>query len=153
MFQILIYLYSQYLPSLFLISFRNSKNIPYHYQNTTILLYHTRIKLTWATVIKFISSEGLYIRVREGTSFHSFSFIMEDLSGAVAATKSAVLGNDGPVYQSGTEPLSGETGKGTATEPYDAGNVETQLGAEPLSGETGKGTATEPYDAGNAPGE
>ena len=30
---------------------------------------------------------------------------------------------------------------------------ETQEGIEPVSGETGKGTSTEPYDQGNAAGE
>ena len=55
------------------------------------------------------------------------------------------------------EPLSGETGKGTATDPYDAGNAadntHPKSGTEPLSGQTGPGTATEPYDAGNTAGK
>ena len=33
------------------------------------------------------------------------------------------------------------------------GSSEPKAGEEPVSGETGTGTATEPYDAGNATGE
>ena len=33
------------------------------------------------------------------------------------------------------------------------GATTTQTGVEPVSGKTGAGTATEPYDAGNAEGE
>lgn len=33
------------------------------------------------------------------------------------------------------------------------GSVESQSGEEPLSGQTGAGTAAEPYDGGNATGE
>ncbi|KAL1798370.1 hypothetical protein ACET3X_002407 [Alternaria dauci] len=66
----------------------------------------------------------------------------------------------------GKEPISGEQGKGTATQPYDQGNLATPLatadkgtfldyknnetaGKEPVSGELGKGTVTEPFDQGN----
>ncbi|PZD39143.1 hypothetical protein A1F97_06153 [Pyrenophora tritici-repentis] len=66
----------------------------------------------------------------------------------------------------GKEPISGEQGLGTATQPFDQGNAATPLatadkgtfldytsnellGKEPLSGELGKGTVTEPFDQGN----
>jgi len=66
----------------------------------------------------------------------------------------------------GKEPISGETGQGTATQPYDQGNLATPLatadkgtfldysnnetgGKEPVSGALGKGTVTEPFDQGN----
>lgn len=67
----------------------------------------------------------------------------------------------------GKEPLSGEQGKGTVSEPFDQGNAATPLdttankstfldytdkissGTEPVSGEQGKGTVTEPFDQGN----
>ncbi|KAF2851759.1 hypothetical protein T440DRAFT_57520 [Plenodomus tracheiphilus IPT5] len=70
----------------------------------------------------------------------------------------------------GKEPISGEQGKGTATEPYDQGNLATPLatadnkstfldyknnetgGREPISGEQGKGTVSEPFDQGNDDG-
>ncbi|KAF1849330.1 uncharacterized protein K460DRAFT_305356 [Cucurbitaria berberidis CBS 394.84] len=68
----------------------------------------------------------------------------------------------------GKEPVSGQEGKGTATEPFDKGNAATPLdttadrktfldygnnetaGKEPISGEQGKGTATAPFDQGNS---
>ncbi|CAO2651973.1 Nn.00g002560.m01.CDS01 [Neocucurbitaria sp. VM-36] len=68
----------------------------------------------------------------------------------------------------GKEPISGEEGKGTATEPFDKGNAATPLdttadkktfldysnnetaGTEPVSGQQGKGTASEPFDQGNS---
>ncbi|CAE7033029.1 hypothetical protein PTNB73_04936 [Pyrenophora teres f. teres] len=66
----------------------------------------------------------------------------------------------------GKEPISGEQGMGTATQPFDQGNAATPLataekgtfldyasnetlGKEPLSGALGKGTVTEPFDQGN----
>jgi len=66
----------------------------------------------------------------------------------------------------GREPISGEQGLGTATQPFDQGNAATPLatddkdtfldstnnettGKEPVSGELGKGTITEPFDQGN----
>ncbi|KNG45694.1 hypothetical protein TW65_07439 [Stemphylium lycopersici] len=66
----------------------------------------------------------------------------------------------------GKEPISGETGQGTATQPYDQGNLATPLATadkgtfldysnnetavkEPASGVLGKGTVTEPFDQGN----
>jgi len=66
----------------------------------------------------------------------------------------------------GKEPISGEQGQGTVTQPYDQGNLATPLatadkgtfldysnnetaGKEPVSGELGKGTVTEPFDQGN----
>jgi hypothetical protein len=64
---------------------------------------------------------------------------------------------DSNAAQSGEEPVSGVQGKGTATDPYDAGNstdpAPALSGEEPPSGIQGKGTATEPYDGGNAPGK
>jgi len=88
----------------------------------------------------------------------------------VAATYVGLGGTE----QSGTEPVSGQTGSGTAGEPYDAGNkvddeelggaapqetsstpkesATSQSGTEPISGETGSGTASDPYDAGNSDG-
>ena len=84
----------------------------------------------------------------------------------VANAASSYLGY-GQNTQSGEEPVSGQTGEGTGTEPYDAGNnVDdatlggssaqqtsssslNQSGTEPISGMTGSGTADEPYDAGN----
>jgi len=57
--------------------------------------------------------------------------------------------------QSGEEPVSGVQGKGTATDPYDAGNstdpAPALSGEEPPSGFQGKGTSTDPFDGGNAP--
>ncbi|KAF2126775.1 hypothetical protein P153DRAFT_368823 [Dothidotthia symphoricarpi CBS 119687] len=80
----------------------------------------------------------------------------------------------------GMEPISGEQGKGTVTEPFDQGNAATPLekpsglgglgtsgtsgtsgtfldysnqvssGQEPISGLQGKGTAGEPFDQGNS---
>lgn len=84
--------------------------------------------------------------------------------------------------KSGEEPVSGETGQGTATKPFDAGNqdgmssshrgchiwefcwtrrlmlvVEQKGGpkdvAEPKSGVQGAGTKNEPFDQGNDGGE
>jgi hypothetical protein len=67
----------------------------------------------------------------------------------------------------GKEPISGEQGQGTVTQPYDQGNLATPLatadnkgtfldyknnetaGKEPVSGELCKGTVTEPFDQGN----
>ncbi|KAL2821535.1 hypothetical protein BJX63DRAFT_427530 [Aspergillus granulosus] len=65
----------------------------------------------------------------------------------------------------GEEPLSGVQGKGTAADPFDAGNRAEQPsttqsqkteqipmarhGEEPISGVQGRGTVTDPYDAGN----
>ena len=57
--------------------------------------------------------------------------------------------------ESGTEPPSAVTGKGTTDSPYDGGNLPettTQPGIEPPSGQKGAGTAGAPYDQGNAPG-
>ncbi|KAL2851515.1 hypothetical protein BJY01DRAFT_117093 [Aspergillus pseudoustus] len=65
----------------------------------------------------------------------------------------------------GEEPLSGVQGKGTATDPFDAGNraeqptttqsqkteqiVAARHGDEPISGVQGRGTVSDPYDGGN----
>ncbi|KAI4105039.1 MAG: hypothetical protein L6R37_002927 [Teloschistes peruensis] len=51
--------------------------------------------------------------------------------------------------QSGQEPISGQTGEGTASQPYDAGNIEGQSGA-PASGATSTNpTGTTQYDTGD----
>ncbi|EXJ94515.1 hypothetical protein A1O1_02911 [Capronia coronata CBS 617.96] len=70
---------------------------------------------------------------------------------SVAGIKDSAMGRSSA--QSGEEPPSGFQGGGTATDPYDQGNVErpAESGEEPPSGIQGKGTATDPYDAGNAP--
>jgi len=56
--------------------------------------------------------------------------------------------------ESGVEPPSGISGKGTVDEAYDQGNApdntRAQTDQEPLSGAQGKGTVAEPYDQGNA---
>lgn len=49
---------------------------------------------------------------------------MQALSNAASAVKTAVFGGDNT--QSGEEPVSGQTGKGTAEQPYDAGNQESE---------------------------
>ncbi|KAL8701110.1 MAG: hypothetical protein Q9224_000645 [Gallowayella concinna] len=54
--------------------------------------------------------------------------------------------------QSGQEPLSGQTGQGTANEPYDAGNLAGQSGApasDPYATRTHDQTNTTGYGAGN----
>lgn len=51
-------------------------------------------------------------------------------TGAASVAKEAVFGKDEAAEQaekSGTEPISGETGSGTAAEPYDKGNLATPL--------------------------
>jgi len=56
--------------------------------------------------------------------------------------------------ESGSEPPTAITGKGTAGSPYDGGNLPettTQPGVEPPSGREGAGTVEDPYDQGNAP--
>ncbi|KAL9584898.1 MAG: hypothetical protein Q9203_004482 [Teloschistes exilis] len=51
--------------------------------------------------------------------------------------------------QSGQEPISGQTGEGTASQPYDAGNIADQSGA-PASGATSTNpTGTTQYDTGD----
>jgi len=81
---------------------------------------------------------------------------MSSIYSAITQTKDSVMGTDSSAQsQSGVEPPSGITGKGTAEQPYDQGNAPEMAagsGEEPPSGITGKGTLTEPYDAGNAPG-
>ncbi|QIW94500.1 hypothetical protein AMS68_000018 [Peltaster fructicola] len=76
-------------------------------------------------------------------------------------TLKSVIGFGGNKPESGKEPVNSETGAGTATEPYDAGNQEENPPStaahttkavnetEPLNGQKGAGTASEPYDAGN----
>ncbi|KAL9593872.1 MAG: hypothetical protein Q9219_007339 [cf. Caloplaca sp. 3 TL-2023] len=51
--------------------------------------------------------------------------------------------------QSGQEPVSGETGKGTADQPYDAGNVEGQSGASASEVTSTNPTGTTQYDTGD----
>lgn len=46
---------------------------------------------------------------------------MESINNAASAASRAVFG--GSSGQSGQEPVSGQTGRGTAGEPYDAGNT------------------------------
>ena len=46
---------------------------------------------------------------------------MESITNAANAASKAVFG--GSTGQSGQEPVSGQTGRGTASEPYDAGNT------------------------------
>lgn len=95
-------------------------------------------------------------------------------------TLKSVIGLSSTKPESGKEPVNSETGAGTATEPYDAGNQEgkpyrntayqlltsisenppsaaahttkTVNETEPLNGQKGAGTASEPYDAGNQEG-
>ncbi|KAL8730375.1 MAG: hypothetical protein Q9166_004140 [cf. Caloplaca sp. 2 TL-2023] len=50
--------------------------------------------------------------------------------------------------QSGQEPLSGQTGQGTANDPYDAGNVAGQSGAPPFETTSTNPTGTTQYDTG-----
>jgi hypothetical protein len=52
---------------------------------------------------------------------------MESISNAAQAASKYIFGED--TNNSGTEPISGETGKGTASEPYDAGNKGFQQSA------------------------
>lgn len=47
---------------------------------------------------------------------------MEGITNAANAASKAVFG-DSSSSQSGQEPVSGQTGRGTASEPYDAGNT------------------------------
>jgi len=47
---------------------------------------------------------------------------METITNAANAASKAVFG-DGSSGQSGQEPVSGQTGRGTASEPYDGGNT------------------------------
>ncbi|KAL9580982.1 MAG: hypothetical protein Q9212_004164 [Teloschistes hypoglaucus] len=51
--------------------------------------------------------------------------------------------------QSGQEPISGETGKGTASQPYDAGNIEGQSGAPAYGATSTNPTGTTQYDSGD----
>lgn len=48
---------------------------------------------------------------------------METISN-IASSASKLIYGDPKVEQSGQEPVSGQTGRGTADEPYDAGNLE-----------------------------
>ncbi|KAL8763694.1 MAG: hypothetical protein Q9184_000589 [Pyrenodesmia sp. 2 TL-2023] len=50
--------------------------------------------------------------------------------------------------QSGQEPISGETGKGTPDQPYDAGNVAGQSGAPAAEATSTNPTGTTQYDTG-----
>ncbi|MCJ1252074.1 hypothetical protein MMC30_009312 [Trapelia coarctata] len=60
---------------------------------------------------------------------------MQSLTNAANAAKAAVFGNSETKTQSGTEPISGVTGSGTAGEPYDAGNnADTTGGMRDTSG-------------------
>ncbi|KAL8718336.1 MAG: hypothetical protein Q9225_004515 [Loekoesia sp. 1 TL-2023] len=53
--------------------------------------------------------------------------------------------------QSGQEPLSGETGKGTPDQPYDSGNVPGQSGASASEVTSTNPTGTTQYDTGENP--
>ncbi|KAL8967343.1 MAG: hypothetical protein Q9197_005486 [Variospora fuerteventurae] len=53
--------------------------------------------------------------------------------------------------QSGQEPISGELGKGTADQPYDAGNVAGQSGASAAESTSTNPSGTSQYDTGTAP--
>ncbi|KAI9370801.1 hypothetical protein BJX61DRAFT_514077 [Aspergillus egyptiacus] len=85
----------------------------------------------------------------------SITHAVQNASNAIWSEVDAIRGHqtqqaDQGAQQHGEEPISGVQGKGTATDPYDAGNREEQvLQNEPLSGAQGKGTVTDPYDAGN----
>lgn len=88
-------------------------------------------------------------------------------STATTAASKLIYGNQTQNNETaGKEPVSGEKGAGTATDPYDQGNAATPLatadkadfidssnnetaGKEPVSGVLGSGTATEPFDQGN----
>ncbi|RYN25851.1 hypothetical protein AA0115_g7366 [Alternaria tenuissima] len=100
-----------------------------------------------------------------------------NLASTAATTASKLIYGDQPKTEeaveqtkdnetAGKEPISGEQGQGTVTQPYDQGNLATPLaaadkgtfldyqnnetaGKEPVSGELGKGTVTEPFDQGN----
>ncbi|KKY27905.1 hypothetical protein UCRPC4_g00749 [Phaeomoniella chlamydospora] len=79
---------------------------------------------------------------------------MQAISSLANTARASIWGSE----QTGVEPPSGETGKGTAIEPYDAeqdsippSSTSVPSGEEPPSGKTGKGTAADPYDGGNAP--
>ncbi|KAL8826006.1 MAG: hypothetical protein Q9170_007576 [Blastenia crenularia] len=52
--------------------------------------------------------------------------------------------------QSGQEPISGETGKGTVDQPYDAGNVAGQSGAPASDVTSTNPTGTTQYDTGSS---
>ncbi|KAI4201859.1 MAG: hypothetical protein LQ346_002063 [Caloplaca aetnensis] len=52
--------------------------------------------------------------------------------------------------QSGQEPISGETGKGTPDQPYDAGNVAGQSGAPAAEATSTNPTGATQYDTGTA---
>ncbi|KAI4141805.1 MAG: hypothetical protein L6R39_005184, partial [Caloplaca ligustica] len=52
--------------------------------------------------------------------------------------------------QSGQEPISGETGKGTVDQPYDAGNVAGQSGAPAAEATSTNPTGTTQYDTGHS---
>lgn len=56
---------------------------------------------------------------------------METLSNVASNASKMIWGDNtntaNTAVQSGTEPLSGETGRGTATDPYDAGNKEENI--------------------------
>lgn len=49
---------------------------------------------------------------------------METVNKVYHAASHAVWGEEDEERKSGEEPVSGETGQGTATDPYDAGNME-----------------------------
>ncbi|KAL9622178.1 MAG: hypothetical protein Q9204_008052, partial [Flavoplaca sp. TL-2023a] len=53
--------------------------------------------------------------------------------------------------QSGQEPLSGQTGQGTADEPYDSGNLAGQSGAPSSVATSTNPTGTTQYDTGTDP--
>ncbi|KAI4122909.1 MAG: hypothetical protein LQ341_007255 [Variospora aurantia] len=56
----------------------------------------------------------------------------------------------GYASQSGQEPISGELGKGTADQPYDAGNVAGQSGASAAEATSTNPSGTSQYDTGTA---
>jgi len=69
---------------------------------------------------------------------------METIKGLANTASSYVYGSDNTTAQSGTEPLSGQKGAGTVTEPYDKGNTYDgttgKSGDTPSSGTTGHST-------------
>lgn len=56
---------------------------------------------------------------------------MDTIKSTIASASKYVYGDDAS-NQSGQEPISGQQGKGTADEPFDAGNQEGESDRPPL---------------------
>jgi len=71
---------------------------------------------------------------------------------SVASTASGYIYGTNETTQSGTEPVAGQTGKGTVEEPYDKGNEEPKLDAtpsKPVDPEVGRPAGTGATDPAN----